>query len=228
MLLRMYEKYLTSKGFKIEITEQSFGEKGGHDGRIGIKEMSFEVKGPYAYGILKSEKGVHRLVRLSPFSSTQTRHTSFALIDVFPEISHKNDSVKLNHDEIKVDTYKSSGPGGQHVNKRESAVRVTHIPTGLTASSQSGRLQGANKEKAMKVLMAKIHRFNEEKNKKEIDKIKGGNISVEWGNQIRSYVLHPYKMVKDLRTGKETSDVEKILEGDLEDFIEEGVKINNN
>ncbi len=226
ILLRMYDKYLLSKNFKIEIIKQSLGEKGGPEGRIGVKEVSFEVKGKYAYGLLKSEKGVHRLVRLSPFSSSQTRHTSFALVDIFPEIKHSDD-IKIKPEEIRVDNYKASGPGGQHVNKRETAVRITHIPTGLTGSSQSGRLQGKNKEKAMKILMAKLYRFNKEKNKKEIKKIKGESKSAEWGSQIRSYVLHPYKMVKDLRTGYETSNIENVLEGDLEDLIKKGIKINN-
>ncbi len=226
MLSRMYEKYSSFKNYKVEIIKQSLGEKGGPEGRIGIKEISFEVKGKYAYGLLKSEKGVHRLVRLSPFSSKKTRHTSFALVDVFPEIEH-NDKVEIKPEEIKVETYKASGPGGQHVNKRETAVRITHIPTGLTGASQSGRLQGKNKEKAMAILKAKIYRFNKEKEKKEIKKIKGNNASIEWGSQTRSYVLHPYKMIKDSKTGHETSKVEEVLEGDLEDFVKEGIKIKN-
>ncbi len=226
MLLRMYQRYLEAKGFKTAIIEQSFGESGGPDGRIGIKEASMEVKGRYAFGILKNEKGVHRLVRQSPFSSKQVRHTSFALVDIIPEIEDKSDKMELKSDEIKVDVYKASGPGGQHVNKRETAVRVTHLPTGLTASCQSGRLQGENKEKAIKILMAKVNRLQEEKKREKIDKMKGENISVEWGNQIRSYVLHPYKMVKDNRSKVETSQVEDVLEGDLDSFINAGIKLN--
>ena len=228
MLFRMYEKYLTSSGFKINVVGQSLGEGGGPDGRIGIKEISFEVKGSYAFGFLKGEKGVHRLVRISPFSSSQTRHTSFAMIDVIPEIEQEGDKIEIKSDEIRVDTYKASGPGGQHVNKRETAVRITHLPTGLVAASQSGRLQGANKEKAIKILTAKIYRFEKEKEKKEIKKIKGDNVSAEWGSQVRNYVVHPYKLVKDLRTGIETSRVEEVLNGDIEEFIKAGVKIKNN
>ena len=225
ILFRMYEKYLESKGFKINIIGQSLGEGGGPDGRIGIKEISFEVNGLYAFGFLKKEKGVHRLVRISPFSSSQTRHTSFAMVDVIPEIEHGNDETKIKPDEIRVDTYRASGPGGQHVNKRETAVRITHLPTGLVAASQNGRFQGANKEKAMKVLMAKVHRFEKEKEEKEIKKMKGESVSIEWGSQARNYVLHPYKMVKDLRTGIETSRAEEVLEGDIDEFIKAGVKI---
>ncbi len=224
ILLKMYEKYLTSKGFKTTIVEQSFGEAGGPDGRIGIKEVSLEVKGLNAFGLLKGEKGVHRLVRKSPFSSKQVRHTSFAMVDVLPEIRDKDDGIEIRSDEIKVDTYKSSGPGGQNVNKRETAIRITHLPTGIVASSQNSRLQGENKEKALKILMAKIHRFKEEEEKKKIKEIRGKNVSVEWGNQIRSYVLHPYKMVKDNRTGVETSKVEEVLDGNLDEFIKAEIK----
>ncbi len=219
MLLRMYEKYLESKGFKIAVIDQSFGEAGGPEGRIGIKEVSLEVKGSYAFGLLRKERGVHRLVRQSPFSSKKTRHTSFAMVDIFPEIRHEDEEIELSNDELKIDTYRASGPGGQHVNKRETAVRITHIPTGLTAASQAGRLQGENREKALKILIAKIHRLKEEQEKKKIEEIKGKSIPAEWGNQIRSYVLHPYKMVKDNRTGIETTKVEEVLEGDLEEFI---------
>jgi peptide chain release factor 2 len=224
MLCRMYEKYLEKEGFKINIIEQSLGESGGPEGRIGVKEVSLEVKGNYAFGTLKGEQGVHRLVRQSPFSSKQIRHTSFALVDVLPEINYKDDNFELKNDEVEFSTYKSSGPGGQNVNKRETAVRVVHRLTGLSASSQTSRLQGENREKAMKILAAKVQRYNEEKEKKKIKEIKGGNVSVEWGNQIRSYVLHPYKMVKDNRTGIETSKVEEVLEGDLNQFIQAQIK----
>ncbi len=225
ILLRMYERYLTSKGFKTVIVEQSLGEGGGPDGRVGIKEVSLEVKGPYAFGILKGEKGVHRLVRISPFSSKQTRHTSFAMVDVLPEIRQKDDGMELKSDEIRVDTYRASGPGGQYVNKRETAIRITHIPTGLVATSQSERLQGANKEKAMKILMAKVHRSREEKEKSKMREIKGENLSPEWGSQIRSYTVHPYKLIKDNRTGVETSQIEEVFNGDLEEFIKAGIKL---
>jgi peptide chain release factor 2 len=224
MLFRMYERYLTSENFEVIVLEQSFGEAGGPEGRIGMKEISLEVKGSYAFGFLKGEKGVHRLVRISPFSSKQTRHTSFAMVDVLPEIYHDESDIELKSDDIQVDTYKSSGPGGQNVNKRETAVRVTHLPTGLSASSQNSRSQGENKEKAIKILISKIHRLKEEKEKKEIEKIKGSNVSVEWGSQIRSYVLHPYKMVKDNRTKVETSKVEQVLEGDLKEFVQAEIR----
>ncbi len=224
MIFKMYENYLTSEGFKVKVIEQSYGEKGGPDGRMGIKEISFEVEGSYAYGFLKMEKGVHRLIRISPFSSKQTRHTSFAMVDVFPEINYGKNEIEIKPDEIRVETYKSSGPGGQNVNKRETAVRVIHLSTGLIASSQNSRYQGANKEKAMKILTAKIHRYNEEKKEKEIKKIKGKVQSIEWGSQIRSYILHPYKLVKDHRTEFETTKVEEVLDGKIEDIIKQGIK----
>jgi len=227
MLLRMYERYFLSKGFTVKIIEQSFGEGGGPDGRIGIKEVTLEVKGPWVFGTLKAERGVHRLVRISPFSSKNLRHTSFAMVDVIPEIAVKDEEIGINPDEIKVDTYKASGPGGQNVNKRETAVRITHLPTGLVASSQNERQQGINKEKAMSILISKLIRLREEEREAELSEIKGDRVSVGWGSQIRSYILHPYKMVKDLRTGVETSQVESVLDGKLDDFIESGIKLNN-
>ncbi len=227
MLLRMYERYFLSKGFTVKIIEQSFGEGGGPDGRIGIKEVTLEVKGPWVFGTLKAERGVHRLVRISPFSSKNLRHTSFAMVDVIPEIAVKDEEIGINPDEIKVDTYKASGPGGQNVNKRETAVRITHLPTGLVASSQNERQQGINKEKAMSILISKLVRLREEEREAELSEIKGDRVSVGWGSQIRSYILHPYKMVKDLRTGVETSQVESVLDGKLDDFIESGIKLNN-
>ncbi len=220
MLSRMYQKYLESAGFKITVIEQSFGDPGGPDGRIGIKEISLEIKGPYSFGFLKGEKGVHRLVRISPFSPKQTRHTSFAMVDVLPEIKIKESGMEIKDDEIRIDTYKASGPGGQHVNKRETAVRATHIPTGIVASSQGSRLQGKNKEKAIEILTTKLYRFKEEQRKKEVKGAKKENLSPEWGSQIRSYVLHPYQMVKDLRTGHETGNAESVLDGDIAPFME--------
>lgn len=225
MLLRMYEKYLISKGFKTNIIEQSFGEGGGPEGRIGIKEITLEIKGPWAFGTLKAERGVHRLVRISPFSSKKLRHTSFAMVDVIPEIGSKDEEVEINTDELKVDTYRASGPGGQNVNKRETAVRITHIPTGMVASSQNERQQAINKEKAMSILISKLVRLKNEKREREISNVKGDRVSVGWGSQIRSYVLHPYKMVKDLRTGIETSQIEKVLDGGIDEFIELGIKL---
>lgn len=222
MLLRMYERYGENKNFKIELLDESLGEAGA-EGRKGIKSVSLEVKGKYAYGLLKKETGVHRLVRISPFSAQKLRHTSFALVEVLPEIEEGEMEVKP--DDLRVDFYKSSGPGGQYVNKRESAVRITHIPSGIVVTCQSERLQGKNKERAMKMLYAKLYQHNLEKQEKEMSEIKGEKISASWGNQIRSYVLHPYKLVKDLRTELESTQPDKVLDGELEEFIEAEIKI---
>jgi peptide chain release factor 2 len=223
LLLRMYEKYCDLKGFRSKILHQSFGEGGGPEGRIGIKQVSLEVKGAYAYGILKKETGVHRLVRISPFSAKSLRHTSFALVEVLPEIK-KEDEIEIKPDDLRVDFYRASGPGGQYVNKRESSVRITHLPTGIVVACQSERLQGENRKKAMQQLFSQLYRLQEETKKKELSDIKGKKISASWGNQIRSYVLHPYKLIKDMRTGVETSNVERVLNGDLEQFIEAEIK----
>lgn len=229
MLLRMYERYCARKGFQFKVLNQSLGEGGGPEGRIGTKTAIIEIKGSYAYGFLKKENGVHRLVRLSPFSANKLRHTSFTLIEVLPEITREEEmEIKISPEDLEIGTYRSSGPGGQNVNKRETAVRITHVPSNITVSCQSERLQASNKEKAMKVLMAKLYQMEEEKAEKEIKEIKGKAISASWGNQIRSYVLHPYKMAKDLRTETETSRVEEVLDGDLDQFIEAEIKMNNN
>ena len=226
ILLRMYERLAVSYGFQSKIFHQSFGEGGGPEGRIGTKQVSLEIKGKYAFGLFKKESGVHRLVRISPFSSKSLRHTSFALVEVLPEITKNEESeVKINPEELKIDYYRASGPGGQYVNKRETAVRITHLPTGIAVSCQSERLQGSNRERAMKVLISKLYQLKEEKKEKELKEIKGKAVSASWGNQIRSYVLHPYKMVKDLRTGIETSKVEAVLDGDLTQFIEAETKL---
>ncbi len=227
MLLRMYERYCATKGFKVIILHQSFGDAGGPEGRIGTKSATLEINGKYAYGFLKKETGVHRLVRISPFSAQKLRHTSFALVDVLPEISAKGGPAsgwEVKPEDLKIDTFKSSGPGGQYVNKTESAVRITHVPTGIVVASQSERLQGKNKANAMKILYAKIHQLQESEHKKELKEIKGNLVSASWGNQIRSYVLHPYQMVKDLRTQFETSDVGGVLNGGLDEFIEAELK----
>ena len=226
ILLRMYERFVASRGFQSKIFHQSFGEGGGPEGRIGTKQASLEIKGKYAFGLLKRESGVHRLVRISPFSAKSLRHTSFALVEVLPEITKTEESeIKINPEELKIDYYRASGPGGQYVNKRETAVRITHLPTGVTVSCQSERLQGSNREKAMKVLASKLYQLKEEKKEKELKEIKGKAISASWGNQIRSYVLHPYKMVKDLRTRIETSNTDSVLDGDLNQFIEAEIKL---
>lgn len=219
MLKRMYERYCVSKGFKVEVLDQSLGKKGGPEGRVGTKSVVLEIKGEYAYGFLKGERGVHRLVRQSPFSAKKLRHTSFALVNVLPEFEKEQGEIKINPEDLKIETYKAGGPGGQYVNKTESAVRITHLPTGIVVSCQSERLQGRNREKAMKVLFSKLYQLNEARKKEELSKIQGKIPSASWGNQVRSYVLHPYKLVKDLRTNYETSDVEGVLDGKLEEFI---------
>jgi len=222
MLLRMYLRYCENKGFKVETLDESFGEVGA-EGRKGIKSISLSVNGKYAYGLLKKETGVHRLVRISPFSAQKLRHTSFALVEVLPEIEEGEMEIKA--DDLRVDFYKSSGPGGQYVNKRESAVRITHIPTNIVVTCQSERLQGKNKDRAMKMLYSKLYQHNLEKQEKEMSEIKGEKISASWGNQIRSYVLHPYKMVKDLRTDIESTQPDRVLDGELDDFIDAEIKI---
>lgn len=227
MLLRMYERYGAFKGFQTKVLHQSFGEAGGPEGRIGTKQVSLEIRGPYAYGLLKKETGVHRLVRISPFSAKQLRQTSFALVEVLPEIE-KGDELEIKPDDLKIEFYRASGPGGQNVNKRETSVRITHLPTGLVVACQSERVQGGNRKKAMQMLFAKIYQLHQETRKKELSEIKGKKISVSWGNQIRSYVLQPYKMIKDLRTGVETSDTEGVLNGDLDKFIEAEIETSHN
>jgi len=225
MLLRMYEKYCVKKGFKTAILHQAFGQAGGPEGRIGTKSVTVAIKGNHAFGFLKKESGVHRLVRISPFNAQKLRHTSFALVNVLPELEDISE-IEIKPADLKIETFKASGPGGQYVNKTESAVRITHIPTGIAVASQTERLQGKNKDNAMKILASKLYQLKEEQHVKEIKEIKGENISVRFGNQIRSYVLHPYKLVKDLRTQYETSNAEGVLEGNLDDFIEAELKSN--
>lgn len=220
MIIRMYQRYCEKRGFVIKAVDQSYGEGGGPDGRIGTKSAILEITGKYAYGFLKKESGVHRLVRQSPFSAKNLRHTSFVLVNVLPEIKEGEEEIKIKDDDLRVDLFRSSGPGGQNVNKRETAVRITHIPTGIVVSSQVERLQGSNRAKAMKILYAKLYQLKQEEREKEIKKVKGEAISASWGNQIRSYVLHPYKMVKDLRTEVETSNAEAVLDGELDNFID--------
>ncbi len=223
MLLRMYEMFCEKRRFKTKILSQSFGEGGGPKGRIGTKEVSLEILGHSAFGFLKRESGVHRLVRISPFSAKGLRHTSFARLEVLPEIP-KEEAIKIKPEDLKLEVFRASGPGGQHVNKRETAVRITHLPTRLKAVCQSERSQALNREKAEKFLLAKLYQLEKEKRDKRLKKIKGEHISAGWGNQIRSYVLHPYKLVKDLRTGVETSSVEQVLDGELDKFIEAEIK----
>ena len=226
LLLRMYERYAGRKGFKTKILEQSFGEAGGPEGRIGTKSVTLEIKGNYAYGFLKKENGVHRLVRLSPFSSKQLRHTSFALVEVLPELPQTEKAeIKIRPQDLKIDFYHASGPGGQYVNKRMTAVRIIHLPTNTSVSCQSERSQAMNRDKAMEVLISKLFQLKETEKSKEIKEIKGKKIPASWGNQIRSYVFNPYKLIKDLRTGVETADIEAVLDGDLDQFAQEEIKI---
>lgn len=227
MLLRMYERYCQGKGFKVKILEQSFGEAGGPEGRIGTKSATMEIEEPFAFGLLKREAGVHRLVRISPFSPKRLRHTSFVRVEILPKIKRRESGIKISPEELRIETFRASGPGGQYVQKRETAVRIVHIPTGTTASCQSERVQGRNKEKAMEVLEARLHQLKEKDFQEEIRGIRGELKSASWGNQTRNYILHPYKLVKDLRTKVETHRTEEVLDGDLESFIEAEVRTIN-
>jgi peptide chain release factor 2 len=224
LLLRMYQRYGDRQGWRARILEQSFGEAGGPEGRIGTKSVTLEVKGKYAYGFLRGEAGVHRLVRLSPFSSQALRHTSFAKVEVMPEIEDEK-AVEIRPEDLKIDFYRASGPGGQNVNKRETSVRITHLPTAIVVACQVERSQGDNRKKAMAMLASKLIQLKEGKRETEIKKVGGDRVSASWGNQIRSYVLHPYKMVKDLRTEVESSNPDDVLDGNLDKFITAELKI---
>ena len=212
MLLRMYERYAQRHGFGISYLDLQPGEE------AGIKSVTFMVSGPWAYGYMKAERGVHRLVRISPFDAAKRRHTSFSSLDVVAEI---NDDVEIviEDKDLRVDTYRSSGAGGQHVNKTDSAVRLTHLPTGIVVACQAERSQIENRNKAMKVLRAKLYELEQDKKRREMEKFYGEKGAIAWGHQIRSYVFMPYQLVKDLRTDVETSQVEQVLDGDLDAFI---------
>ena len=212
MLLRMYLRWAERRKCRTAILESSPGEE------TGIKSATVEVTGPYAYGWLKVERGVHRLVRLSPFDADHLRHTSFALVEVLPEAAVDLD-VEINSEDLRIDTYRASGHGGQNVQKLETAVRITHIPTGIVVTCQNERSQGQNREVAMKVLHARLIDREEQRRAEEQAKIKGAHVTAGWGNQIRSYVLHPYKMVKDHRSGYQTSDPQAVLDGDLDELL---------
>jgi peptide chain release factor 2 len=217
MLLRMYLRWCEQRGFPAEVIDLMPGEE------AGIKSATVEVTGAHAYGYLKSERGVHRLVRLSPFDSAHARHTSFALVEVLPEAGDAAE-VKINPDEIRVDVFRASGHGGQNVQKNSTAIRITHLPTNIVVTCQNERSQHRNRESAMRVLEARLIERELERHAEEQAKIKGEHVSAGWSNQIRSYVLHPYKMVKDHRTGYETSDAAGVLEGDLDELIQAYLK----
>jgi peptide chain release factor 2 len=212
MLLRMYLRWAERKKCKTTILETSPGEE------TGIKSATVEVTGPFAYGWLKVERGVHRLVRLSPFDADHLRHTSFALVEVLPE-ADGNLEVQINSEDLRIDTYRASGHGGQNVQKLETAVRITHLPTGIVVTCQNERSQGQNRDVAMKVLQARLIDREEQIRAEEQAKIKGAHVSAGWGNQIRSYVLHPYKMVKDHRSGYQTSDSQAVLDGEIDELL---------
>jgi len=213
MLLRMYVRWAEQHGYKVDWLEESEGEG------AGIKSATVQIKGHNAYGWLKSENGVHRLVRISPFDSNKRRHTSFASVDTIAEIEESDGSIVIPPNEFKVDTFRSGGKGGQNVNKVETAVRITHIPTGLVVASQAQRSQHQNRATAMNLLLSRIFAQRVDAEKAEMERFYGEKGSVSWGNQIRSYVFQPYRMVKDLRTGVETSNVQGVMDGDLDAFV---------
>lgn len=216
MLGRMYVKYAESEGYKVEILEENKTD-------AGLKNITMKISGPFAFGFLKYEHGLHRLVRLSPFNSGNTRETSFAMVDVLPEL-HLSDHVEIDESDLRVDTFRASGAGGQHVNTTDSAVRITHIPTGVVASSQTERSQHQNKENAMSMLQSKLVTMMHDKNMETLDGLRGDKNDMSFGHQIRSYVLHPYKMVKDHRTDYSESNPEAVFEGKLQGFIEAEVE----
>ncbi len=221
MLYRMYLRYMEKHNFKVETLSYLEGEE------VGIKSVSLKVTGHYAYGYLKCEKGVHRLVRLSPFDANNKRHTSFASVDVVPEFKEVSD-ISIAEKDLKIDVYRSSGAGGQHINTTDSAVRITHLPTKIVVACQNQRSQIQNREEAMQMLKAKLKLLSLEQQQQKISDVKGESLNIEFGSQIRSYVMHPYSMVKDHRTNYETSNVSKVLDGDLDEFIESYLKYSVN
>lgn len=212
MLYRMYSRWVSDKGFELTVLDSLDGEE------AGIKSITFQVTGENAFGYLKSEKGVHRLVRISPFNAAGKRQTSFASCDVMPDIEEDLD-IEIKDEDIRIDTYRSSGAGGQHINKTSSAIRITHFPTGIVVQCQNERSQHMNKDKAMQMLKSKLYMLKQEENLKDLEEIRGEVTEIGWGNQIRSYVLQPYTMVKDLRTNEETSNANAVLDGDIDIFI---------
>ena len=218
MLQRMYVRWGESKGFDISLLQESKGEE------AGIKSSTLKITGDYVYGRLKRESGIHRLVRISPFDSNKRRHTSFASIWVYPEIDDKVE-IEINEGDLRIDTYRASGAGGQHVNKTDSAVRITHIPTHIVVQCQSGRSQHKNKSNAMAMLKSRLYELELQKRKEEENKINSEKKDIGWGNQIRSYVLHPYKLIKDLRTNYETPNVSDVLDGNIDKFLEKSLTL---
>ena len=212
MLYRMYTRWAEKKGFSVEVLDYLDGEE------AGIKSVTFQVNGENAYGYLKSEKGVHRLVRISPFNAQGKRQTSFVSLDVMPDIEEDLD-IEINPEDLRIDTYRSSGAGGQHINKTSSAIRITHLPTGIVVQCQNERSQFQNKDKAMQMLKAKLYLLKQEENAEKLSDIRGEIKDIAWGNQIRSYVLQPYKLVKDLRTNQEVANADGVLDGGLDPFI---------
>lgn len=219
MLQRMYLRWAERNGYKTEILDLSEGEE------AGIKSSTISVEGSYAYGYLRAEKGVHRLVRLSPFDSNHRRHTSFVLVEILPQVADDT-SVEINSNDLRIDTYRSAGAGGQNVQKNDTAVRITHIPTGIVVTCQNERSQVQNRMNAMKVLRARLLEIKQAEHEKQISELRGEFQKVEWGSQIRSYVLHPYQMVKDHRTEYETGNTQAVLDGDIGDFIEAYLRAN--
>jgi peptide chain release factor 2 len=213
MMLRMYLRWAESNSYKTEILDRLYGDE------AGIKRVMLTVSGPYAYGNLRAERGVHRLVRLSPFDAASRRHTSFALVEVWPDITEEI-SVTIDPSDLEIETFRASSAGGQHMQKNETAVRITHLPSNITVSCQNERSQAQNKDTAMRILRARLVQIEEEKRQEEINELKGEHVDAGWGNQIRSYVLHPYHMVKDHRTGYEMGNAEAVLDGQLDDFME--------
>ena len=213
MLFRMYNRWAERHGFEVDLMDHQPGDE------AGLKSATMEIKGDYAYGYLKSESGVHRLVRISPFDANSRRHTSFASVHVFPVVED-NVEVEIRDEDVRVDTYRASGAGGQHVNKTSSAIRLTHMPTGIVVTCQSERSQHKNKDSAFTVLKARLYQLKREEEQKKLEKFEKSKKKIEWGSQIRSYVFHPYNMVKDHRTSAETSNVQAVMDGDIDQFIE--------